>query len=32
MPWNRSDSFCCGGGDLWMDFDEDQRPTRNIPA
>jgi Fe-S oxidoreductase len=29
MPRNRSDSFCCGGGGggLWMDFDEDPKPS-----
>ncbi|PSQ27336.1 Fe-S oxidoreductase [Halobacteriales archaeon QS_9_68_17] len=29
MPRNRSDSFCCGGGGggLWMDFDEDSKPS-----
>ncbi len=29
MPRNRSNSFCCGGGGggLWMDFDEDVKPS-----
>ncbi|MBV0925715.1 (Fe-S)-binding protein [Halomicroarcula limicola] len=29
MPRNRDDSFCCGGGGggLWMDFDEDPKPS-----
>jgi len=29
MPRNRSDSFCCGGGGggLWMEFDEDPKPS-----
>ncbi|PSP92268.1 Fe-S oxidoreductase [Halobacteriales archaeon QS_4_66_20] len=29
MPRNRADSFCCGGGGggLWMDFDEDPKPS-----
>jgi Fe-S oxidoreductase len=29
MPRNRSDSFCCGGGGggLWMDFEEDSKPS-----
>ncbi|MFB6284641.1 MAG: heterodisulfide reductase-related iron-sulfur binding cluster [Halobacteria archaeon] len=29
MPRNRSNSFCCGGGGggLWMDFDEDPKPS-----
>ncbi len=29
MPRNRSDSFCCGGGGggLWMDFDEEPKPS-----
>jgi len=29
MPRNRSDSFCCGGGGggVWMDFDEDPKPS-----
>jgi Fe-S oxidoreductase len=29
MPRNRSDSFCCGGGGggIWMDFDEDPKPS-----
>ncbi len=29
MPRNRNDSFCCGGGGggLWMDFDEDPKPS-----
>ena len=29
MPRNREDSFCCGGGGggLWMDFDEDPKPS-----
>ncbi|MFB6095329.1 MAG: heterodisulfide reductase-related iron-sulfur binding cluster, partial [Halodesulfurarchaeum sp.] len=31
MPRNRSDSFCCGGGGggLWMDFDEDPKPSED---
>ena len=29
MPRNRSDSFCCGGGGggLWMEFDEEPKPS-----
>ncbi|WP_302082195.1 4Fe-4S dicluster domain-containing protein [Salinibaculum rarum] len=29
MPRNRNDSFCCGGGGggLWMDHDEDHKPS-----
>jgi Fe-S oxidoreductase len=29
MPRNRADSFCCGGGGggLWMDFDDDPKPS-----
>jgi len=29
MPRNRDDSFCCGGGGggVWMDFDEDPKPS-----
>ncbi len=29
MPRNRSDSFCCGGGGggLWMDIDEETKPS-----
>jgi len=29
MPRNREDSFCCGGGGggLWMDPDEDEKPS-----
>ena len=29
MPRNRADSFCCGGGGggLWMDFDEEPKPS-----
>ncbi|WP_327053941.1 (Fe-S)-binding protein [Halomicrococcus gelatinilyticus] len=29
MPRNRNDSFCCGGGGggLWMEFDEDPKPS-----
>ncbi|MFB6139959.1 MAG: heterodisulfide reductase-related iron-sulfur binding cluster [Halosimplex sp.] len=29
MPRNRSDSFCCGGGGggLWMEYDEDPKPS-----
>ncbi|WP_137284122.1 heterodisulfide reductase-related iron-sulfur binding cluster [Halorussus salinisoli] len=29
MPRNREDSFCCGGGGggLWMDFEEDPKPS-----
>jgi len=29
MPRNREDSFCCGGGGggLWMDIDEDVKPS-----
>ncbi|WP_135303565.1 (Fe-S)-binding protein [Haloarcula amylovorans] len=29
MPRNRDDSFCCGGGGggLWMDFEEDPKPS-----
>ncbi|MFC7071864.1 (Fe-S)-binding protein [Halovenus rubra] len=29
MPRNRADSFCCGGGGggLWMDYDEDPKPS-----
>ena len=29
MPRNRSNSFCCGGGGggVWMDFDEDPKPS-----
>ncbi len=29
MPRNRDDSFCCGGGGggLWMDFDEEHKPS-----
>ncbi len=29
MPRNRQDSFCCGGGGggIWMDFDEDPKPS-----
>jgi len=29
MPRNRTDSFCCGGGGggLWMEFDEDPKPS-----
>jgi Fe-S oxidoreductase/nitrate reductase gamma subunit len=29
MPRNRKDSFCCGGGGggLWMDFEEDEKPS-----
>ncbi|MEF8852608.1 MAG: heterodisulfide reductase-related iron-sulfur binding cluster, partial [Haloarculaceae archaeon] len=29
MPRNRKDSFCCGGGGggLWMDFDEEPKPS-----
>jgi Fe-S oxidoreductase len=29
MPRNRSNSFCCGGGGggLWMDFDEEPKPS-----
>jgi Fe-S oxidoreductase/nitrate reductase gamma subunit len=29
MPRNRADSFCCGGGGggIWMDFDEDPKPS-----
>jgi Fe-S oxidoreductase len=29
MPRNRDDSFCCGGGGggLWMEFDEDPKPS-----
>ncbi|MFB6095322.1 MAG: (Fe-S)-binding protein, partial [Halodesulfurarchaeum sp.] len=31
MPRNRSDSFCCGGGGggLWMDFEEDPKPSED---
>ncbi|MBX0296008.1 (Fe-S)-binding protein [Haloarcula nitratireducens] len=31
MPRNRDDSFCCGGGGggLWMDFDEDPKPSED---
>jgi Fe-S oxidoreductase len=29
MPRNRADSFCCGGGGggLWIDFDEEPKPS-----
>jgi len=29
MPRNRANSFCCGGGGggLWMDFDDDPKPS-----
>jgi Fe-S oxidoreductase len=29
MPRNREDSFCCGGGGggIWMEFDEDPKPS-----
>ena len=29
MPRNRADSFCCGGGGggVWMEFDEDPKPS-----
>ena len=29
MPRNRADSFCCGGGGggLWMDFEEESKPS-----
>jgi Fe-S oxidoreductase len=29
MPRNRADSFCCGGGGggLWMDYDEEPKPS-----
>ena len=29
MPRNRDDSFCCGGGGggVWMEFDEDPKPS-----
>jgi Fe-S oxidoreductase len=29
MPRNRADSFCCGGGGggLWMEFDDDPKPS-----
>ena len=29
MPRNRDDSFCCGGGGggVWMDIDEDEKPS-----
>ncbi len=29
MPRNRNDSFCCGGGGggLWMEFDEEPKPS-----
>lgn len=29
MPRNRADSFCCGGGGggLWMDFDDNPKPS-----
>jgi len=29
MPRNRDDSFCCGGGGggLWMDLDEEEKPS-----
>ena len=29
MPRNRNNSFCCGGGGggLWMDYDEDPKPS-----
>ncbi len=29
MPRNRADSFCCGGGGggLWMDFDDEPKPS-----
>ncbi|MBX0324461.1 (Fe-S)-binding protein [Halomicroarcula sp. F13] len=29
MPRNRDDSFCCGGGGggLWLDFDDDPKPS-----
>ena len=29
MPRNRSDSFCCGGGGggLWLDQDEEEKPS-----
>jgi len=29
MPRNRADSFCCGGGGggLWLDFDEEPKPS-----
>jgi Fe-S oxidoreductase len=29
MPRNREDSFCCGGGGggLWMDYDEEPKPS-----
>ena len=29
MPRNRADSFCCGGGGggLWMDFEDDPKPS-----
>jgi Fe-S oxidoreductase/nitrate reductase gamma subunit len=29
MPRNRDNSFCCGGGGggIWMDFDEDPKPS-----
>jgi len=29
MPRNRSDSFCCGGGGggLWMEMDEEEKPS-----
>ena len=29
MPRNRADAFCCGGGGggLWMDFDEEPKPS-----
>ncbi len=29
MPRNRADSFCCGGGGggLWMDYEEDPKPS-----
>ena len=30
MPRNRANSFCCGGGGggLWMDFDEEPKPSK----
>jgi len=31
MPRNRADSFCCGGGGggIWMDFDDDPKPSED---
>ncbi|MFD1586100.1 heterodisulfide reductase-related iron-sulfur binding cluster [Halorientalis brevis] len=31
MPRNRDDSFCCGGGGggLWMELDEEQKPSED---